>query len=205
MTTPSTGNPDMIATPREPFTDGAVPALDRVRATGQAPAADPSEAVSATDRVRGADASGTGHPDGAHASLNDRHATGPNGAGTQSKTGSKTETKTETGHGSSGGSHGTMSAEEFRVALARLSGAIGVVRAEGGHIADLLGQIRSCFESAQSSWQSPSAVSFETMSTWFTDASHGLADLLQDMARRMQTAYDNYAAAETANTHNSGG
>ncbi|MGI5255462.1 WXG100 family type VII secretion target [Actinacidiphila glaucinigra] len=98
-----------------------------------------------------------------------------------------------------------MTVEEFRVALGDLGRAIGVVRGESEHISGLINQIQSQFEAAHSSWKSPAASTLHTISAWFTDASRDLESLLQEMARRMQTAYDNYAAAEIANTHNSGG
>ncbi|MEU4657749.1 WXG100 family type VII secretion target [Streptomyces sp. NPDC023723] len=98
-----------------------------------------------------------------------------------------------------------MSPGEFRVALGELRSAIGVVRGERQNMSDLTGQIQNRFEAARESWQSPSGVTFETISEWFTKASHDLLELLEETARRMQAAYDNYADAETANTRNLGG
>ncbi|WP_438306683.1 WXG100 family type VII secretion target (plasmid) [Streptomyces sp. HUAS TT11] len=109
------------------------------------------------------------------------------------------------GHNDPGGRGGSMSLDEFHVALGELRRAIGVVRGESEHISGLIGQVESHFEAARTSWQTPSASSFETMSNWFSRASRELENLLREMASRMQVAYDNYAAAEHANTHNSGG
>ncbi|MGY5029898.1 WXG100 family type VII secretion target [Streptomyces sp. 900116325] len=109
------------------------------------------------------------------------------------------------GRNNSGGQGGTMSPAEFHVALGELRRAIGVVRGESEDISGLIGQIENHFEAAHTSWQSPSASSFEVMSSWFARASRELEALLRDMASRMQSAYDNYAAAEHANTQNSGG
>ncbi|MEU6341909.1 WXG100 family type VII secretion target [Streptomyces sp. NPDC046977] len=109
------------------------------------------------------------------------------------------------GHNDPGGQGGGMPLGEFRVALGELGRAIGVVRGESEHISGLLGQVERHFEAAHASWQSPSASSFETMSGWFSRTSRELEELLRDMARRMQTAYDNYAAAERSNTQNVGG
>lgn len=109
------------------------------------------------------------------------------------------------GNSGSGGQGGGMSRAEFEVALGELGRAIGAVRGESEHISGLLDQVERHFEAAHASWQSPSASSFETMSGWFSRASRELEELLRDMARRMQTAYDNYAAAERSNTQNSGG
>ncbi|MFE7751940.1 WXG100 family type VII secretion target [Streptomyces sp. NPDC057428] len=176
MTTSPTGDPEILATPRTAFAGDTADLHDMVQAGDRAREADPQ-----------------GHTAETPAPLNDRRALVSDKGGSGG------------GHGNSNTSHGNMSAEEFRVALADLRHAAGVVRSESGHIADLIGQIQSCFEAARASWQSPSAVSFETMATWFTNASRAMEDLLQDMARRMQAAYDNYAGAETANTHNSGG
>lgn len=98
-----------------------------------------------------------------------------------------------------------MSPGEFHVALGQLRSAISVARGESEHVSGLIHQIQSHFDAAHNSWQSPSASSFATMSTWFTNASRELDELLREMTRRMQAAYDNYASAEIANTHNSGG
>ncbi|WUH90756.1 WXG100 family type VII secretion target [Streptomyces sp. NBC_00433] len=99
----------------------------------------------------------------------------------------------------------TLSPDEYRVALGDLRTAIGSVRAESEHVSGLIGQIQSHFEAAHSYWQSPSATSFETMSTWLNGASRDLQAVLDEMARRLQTAYDNYADAEVSNTGNLGG
>lgn len=188
--TSSSGEAEILATPREPFAGEAGTPLDRAAATA---------AVPATDRVRATDPSGGDSTGGGGSSApgTDRQVL------LTDKSSTKTTTKSSSGGGSSSG--GTLSEAEFKVALAELRHATGTVRSEGGQIADLIGRIGATFEAARGSWQSPSAVSFDTMSTWFTSTSHALEDLLQDMARRMQAAYDNYAAAETANTHNSGG
>ncbi|MEU2288328.1 hypothetical protein ABZ614_41635 [Streptomyces sp. NPDC013178] len=98
-----------------------------------------------------------------------------------------------------------MSRGEFRVALAELRRATNLVRNENGHIRDLNGQVKTAFESARQSWQSPSGVTFETMSTWFATASDALTDLFGDAVRRMETAHRNYLNAERTNTHNVGG
>ncbi|MFI8006973.1 WXG100 family type VII secretion target [Streptomyces sp. NBC_00178] len=98
-----------------------------------------------------------------------------------------------------------MTAGEFKVALSELRAALGLVRAESGHVSDLIKQIERNFNEAHAYWQSPSASTFERTSTWFTTASRELEALLAEMAQRMQTAYDNYVAAERANTHNTGG
>ncbi|WP_399936790.1 WXG100 family type VII secretion target [Streptomyces sp. BBFR25] len=105
----------------------------------------------------------------------------------------------------SGGHGGGMSPEEFRVALGELRRAIGAVRGESEHIAGLIGQVEARFEAAQTHWQSPAAATAEVMTSWFARASHDLEELLREMAHRMETAYDNYASAEQANTTNSGG
>ncbi|WP_329296210.1 WXG100 family type VII secretion target [Streptomyces sp. NBC_01455] len=98
-----------------------------------------------------------------------------------------------------------MSSDEFQVALGDLRGATGVVRQESEHISGLINQIQAHFEAAHSDWESPAGSTFKTISEWFTESSRDLESLLQDMVRRMQAAYDNYASAETANTRNSGG
>ncbi|MFI8008123.1 WXG100 family type VII secretion target [Streptomyces sp. NPDC086010] len=98
-----------------------------------------------------------------------------------------------------------MSPGEFRVALGELRRATDVVRSESAHISGLIDEIQQRFDAAQDSWRSPSGATFATMSAWFTTASRDLEALLEETVRRMETAYRNYADAETANTHNSGG
>lgn len=105
----------------------------------------------------------------------------------------------------SGGGNGRMTAAEFHVALGELRHAIGAVRGETEHISGLIGQVETRFESAQTYWQSPAASTAEVMTSWFAKASRELEGILREMAERMQTAYDNYASAEQANTKNSGG
>ncbi|WP_431949793.1 WXG100 family type VII secretion target [Actinacidiphila sp. bgisy167] len=94
---------------------------------------------------------------------------------------------------------------EFQVALQDLHAAIGIVRSESGTVSGLIGRIQSHFDAAQSFWQSPAASTFETTASWFTTSSRALEDLLNEMVGRLQTAYDNYVAAERANTNNLGG
>ncbi|MEV5151375.1 hypothetical protein AB0K81_05385 [Streptomyces werraensis] len=109
------------------------------------------------------------------------------------------------GDKSSGGHPNRMTPGEFHVALGELRRAIGAVRGEGEHIAGLLGQVEARFEAAQTSWQSPAASTAEVMTSWFARATRELEELLREMTHRMQIAYENYAAAEQANTRNSGG
>lgn len=121
--------------------------------------------------------------------------------------GARTAQKQATDGGTGGGGHqgGSVSWNEFQVALGELRRSIGVVRGESAHISTLIGQVEKHFGAAHGYWRSPSATSFETMSDWFSRSSRELEALLQEMVHRMQVAYDNYASAERANTRNSGG
>ncbi|WP_225847513.1 WXG100 family type VII secretion target [Streptomyces sp. HPF1205] len=178
------GVADDVATPvqdRVAFVDTrTVPAQDRVAPTGTRPAP-------VQDRAA---------PTGRHpAPVQDRAA--PNGSSPGG-----THVLTSSGQGNA---HSSGSLHELQVALDELHNAITIVNGHRAQISDLLVRIRTEFDAAHDAWQSPSGATFETTTTWFDHSSRALKDLLDEMARRMRSTYDTYHAAETANTHNSGG
>lgn len=140
------------------------------------------------------------------------HAPSSGGTHVRAAAGSDRFAGSGTGHGSaqgsgSGSTHtpGSLTPQEFAVALHELHDALALVNGRRARVSDLLHRIRREFEAAHDAWQSPAAATFETTATWFATSSRALKDLLDEMAHRMQTTYDTYLAAETANTHNSGG
>jgi uncharacterized protein YukE len=88
---------------------------------------------------------------------------------------------------------------DFKVHLGHLKGAVGTVKGRSGHIATTMSQIAAEFETVGTEWQTPSSASLEEVQQWFARAQTDLHDLLEEVARRMQVAYDNYHAMETAN------
>lgn len=91
---------------------------------------------------------------------------------------------------------------EFKVDLRQLHDTIGTVKHESGLIEGYMSQIAGQFSQVKADWNTPSELSFEDVQQWFTRVQTHLHDLLDETVRRMQTAYDNYHAAELANTEN---
>jgi uncharacterized protein YukE len=95
-----------------------------------------------------------------------------------------------------------MTWSEFKVDLAQLHEAIGSVGHESGLIGGYMGQISSQFASVKQEWVAPSELSFEEVQEWFTRVQNDLHQLLDETVGRLKKAYDNYHAAELANTQN---
>jgi uncharacterized protein YukE len=95
-----------------------------------------------------------------------------------------------------------MSFSEFKVHLGHLKEAIGTVKNQSGHIAATMGKIATEFETVGTEWQTPSSASLEEVQQWFAHSQTALHDLLEEVARRMQVAYDNYHEMELANYKN---
>jgi uncharacterized protein YukE len=95
-----------------------------------------------------------------------------------------------------------MTWSEFKVDLAQLHGAIGSVSHESGLIGGYMSQISSQFASVKQEWVAPSEMSFEDVQQWFTRVQGDLHQLLDETVGRLKKAYDNYHAAELANTQN---
>jgi uncharacterized protein YukE len=91
---------------------------------------------------------------------------------------------------------------EFKVDLRQLSDAIGSVRRERDNIEHSMTYIGTEFRAAKEAWQFPSAYAYDDMQNWFMRVSGELKDLLDEIIRRMQDAYQTYHAAEVANTGN---
>jgi WXG100 family type VII secretion target len=91
---------------------------------------------------------------------------------------------------------------EFKADLAQMQAAMGSVKRESDHINDLMGQISKQFSAVKPAWTSPSEASFDDVQTWFTKVSGDLHALLEEIAKRLHQAYDNYHAAEQSNYNN---
>lgn len=91
---------------------------------------------------------------------------------------------------------------EFKVDLGELYNAIGIIKNEHDLISDLLDHISSEFEACRNDWDTPAAVTFDSVKTWLTTAATDLNALLDEMVTRMRTAYDNYKNAEETNISN---
>lgn len=92
--------------------------------------------------------------------------------------------------------------DEFRVDLRQMHQAIGSVTHESGLIEGYMNQISGQFSQVKAYWDTPSEMSFESVQQWFTRVQTDLHELLQEMIRRLQKAYDNYHQTELANTGN---
>ncbi|MFK4222302.1 WXG100 family type VII secretion target [Streptomyces sp. NPDC019890] len=95
-----------------------------------------------------------------------------------------------------------MSWSDFRVNLGHLKEAIGTVRGQSGHIASTMSRLAGEFETVGAEWQTPSSATLEEVQRWFARSQTELHDLLEEVVRRMQVAYDNYHEMETANYNN---
>ncbi|MFI5798081.1 WXG100 family type VII secretion target [Streptomyces sp. NPDC051677] len=95
-----------------------------------------------------------------------------------------------------------MSWSDFRVHLGHLKEATGTVKGQSVQIESTMSRIAAEFRTVGAEWQTPSSASLEEVQQWFARAQTDLHDLLEEVARRMQVAYDNYHAMETANYNN---
>ncbi|WP_406178168.1 WXG100 family type VII secretion target [Streptomyces sp. NBC_00996] len=95
-----------------------------------------------------------------------------------------------------------MSWSDFKVHLGELKEAIKTVKDRSGHIASTMGRIAGEFETVGTEWQTPSSAGLEEVQQWFGRSQTDLRDLLDEVVRRMQVAYDNYHEMETANYDN---
>ncbi|MCO6004188.1 WXG100 family type VII secretion target [Actinoallomurus purpureus] len=97
---------------------------------------------------------------------------------------------------------GPQTFEEFKVDLAQLHNAIGIVRREHAAISEAMSATGREFRAVKDAWGTPSAATYDEMQAWFVRVSNDLEDLLNDMANRLQTAYNNYLHSEAANAKN---
>jgi hypothetical protein len=95
-----------------------------------------------------------------------------------------------------------LTESEFKADLDHLHHAIWVVNHEHGIISDEFAKVVLEFNKCRGMWGTPSTASFDAVSAWLSRAGGRLNAVLDDMAMRMQTAYDNYKAAETTNVAN---
>jgi len=95
-----------------------------------------------------------------------------------------------------------LTESEFKADLRHLHDAIQAVKREHHIIDDEFANVIREFNMCRGMWDTPSAASFDAVSTWLSRAGIRLNAVLDDMVMRMQTAYDNYKAAEIANTSN---
>jgi uncharacterized protein YukE len=95
-----------------------------------------------------------------------------------------------------------MTWSEFHADLQQLLDAVGSIGYESDQISGYMTQISTEFALVKDDWSAPSEQSFEDVQQWFTRVQTDLKSLLDDTVGRLQTAYDNYHAAEQANTDN---
>jgi uncharacterized protein YukE len=97
---------------------------------------------------------------------------------------------------------GNMSETEFKADLQQLHDAMGTVNGKSSDIKDSLALISGKFGDIEAVWKSPSGVAFDDMKKWFTQVASDVHAVLDEMARRMGTAYANYHDAESTNYRN---
>lgn len=95
-----------------------------------------------------------------------------------------------------------VSEADFKVYLQGLHDAIGAVAKEKNTISDELAAVKGNITDLAAYWHSPAFDSFDDVGRWFTQASDDLVSALEDIANRLQTAYDNYERAEKTNFQN---
>ncbi len=93
----------------------------------------------------------------------------------------------------------TISIESFKVDLQQLQDAIGTVSAQAQTIGEQAQVIQAQLAEVPSWWSAPSEVPFSQLAMACTNQLNGLVSLLQEMITRMNSAYQNYLSAETAN------
>ncbi|GAA2745994.1 WXG100 family type VII secretion target [Kitasatospora cinereorecta] len=91
---------------------------------------------------------------------------------------------------------------EFKVDLEQLAEAIEIVRGRKDGIALNVEAIDSCFKAAESYWHSPAGSSFVTFHAEFSANMKQLNELLEEMVKRMGSAYQQYKEIEALNTAN---
>jgi WXG100 family type VII secretion target len=90
----------------------------------------------------------------------------------------------------------------FMVDLGALQDAIGGVSAQRDAINAGIAQMRTTFSNIEEHWQGPAGSSFPPLTDTFNTAADSLTALLDEAIGKMQTAHDNYASTEQANTGN---
>lgn len=93
----------------------------------------------------------------------------------------------------------TIGSVEFKVDLAHMHDAIGTVTTAADAIESDFTAIEGFLKGVEGIWSSPAAKSYADVYPQLVSRGQDLVDVLRDMIRRMQTTYDNYAAAEHAN------
>jgi uncharacterized protein YukE len=97
---------------------------------------------------------------------------------------------------------GPKTFEEFKVDLQQMHSAIGSVRREHTAIRDAMSAIGAEFSAVKEAWDTPQTPSYDDTQAWFVRVAEDLEDLLNDMANRLQTAYNNYKHSEETNVKN---
>jgi WXG100 family type VII secretion target len=92
--------------------------------------------------------------------------------------------------------------EQFKVDLQHLHDAIGTVTGIKNEITDHMSAVRTAMDGLGEAWKSPAHDTFPPVRTWFDNTQNDLRDMLEEIIRRLQSSYDNYHAAESANFGN---
>lgn len=88
---------------------------------------------------------------------------------------------------------------EFKVDLAAMSDAIGVVSSKSSSIRTDLTSLQTLLTQLQSDWQSPAGLTYSDLSTSLNTAATSMETVLDGIVSRLGTTYENYVAMETTN------
>jgi WXG100 family type VII secretion target len=91
---------------------------------------------------------------------------------------------------------------QYKVDLDQLDDAIKTVSGSINDINGDLTAIMTLFQDVESTWKGPAGESYEGVKSALSSASSQMSGTLHDVLAAMKTSYNNYVAAEEANTHN---
>jgi WXG100 family type VII secretion target len=91
---------------------------------------------------------------------------------------------------------------EFKVDLAQLENAIGVVSTQAGVIDRDCQSITMLMQQVSQMWVTPAGQTFAELIPPCTKQMHALTELLAQMVRRMRGAHETYVNIEQTNTRN---
>lgn len=104
------------------------------------------------------------------------------------------------GSKSNGGA--TMTYAQFKINLHHLHVALKTVATEAAKIRVAVGEISSTTQSLATTWTSPAGLAFGQLQASASTSMWGLVDILDQVAAKLQNAYDNYREMEMQNTRN---
>ncbi|MCB5906948.1 WXG100 family type VII secretion target [Streptomyces pinistramenti] len=96
----------------------------------------------------------------------------------------------------------SLTPAEFKVDLQQLHDAISTVNGCTASIENDVMLVNQVFKLAEGVWHSPSGATFSNLERDFSQNMDQLVQLLHEMSRRMQSAYNQYRDTEKTNADN---